>query len=921
MLGKDYNTFEDDSEDAEVVTKYKKGEYEYEEGQEDREIEEDLNILDLIDHKNIAELLSEDTLKQIAEDVIEGYDLDKVSRSTRENAMQRAMNMALHITKVKNTPWPNASNVIFPIISNAGISFAARAYPALVRDDKVVMGKVIGSDAGQPQPVIDPMTGMPPVDPQTGQPVIDPMTNQPPIQMVGAGEKHKRADRVAEYMNYQFSEEMDEWEEDTDRMLHALPVTGNMFRKVWWDYEEERIKSELIWPTHLIVNNNASGLKRASRISEEKEYYPYEIAEFIRCGLWLDFTFGQGGAEQKEADSERDKDTEKTDSQAQHFFIEQCLRLDLDNDGYPEPYIALVHKETSQVVRLVANYQKDGIKFNRKKEIKRIVPEVYYIKYGFIPSPDGSFYDIGFGELLLHSSEMINSLINQLIDAGTLSNTSHGFIGDGLKIKGGKVEVTKGTFTKVDSRGMSIKDNLVQIQHPEPSQTLFQLLGLLIESAKDLGSLKEVLSGEQMANQAGITTLTLIEQGLTAFKSIYKRIARSVKNEVKIVYRLNSLYLHDEAYRNVMDSQVEISRKDFDDKGIDILPSSAPHMVSDMQRLARAQFLETYREDPYAKGLELRQRIFEMAGIDDADELLQDAPPPPEDPNIAFVKGQIEVEQFKAQIKQQEAMQKAQEQAANLQLKQQEFNLKTQIEAQKAQNQALQNQIKLQEQEAKVRLLSVEGSLAHELHQQELKIKTAKTEAEIIKLEAQTQELQGKINIDRQSAQSTQLDLFVKEQKVQQTIDAKLKEETDNNDIQEIKETLKVVIENKDVAIKEIIKPLLTAISNIEANTEMKANAHDSGMEQMMRQIADTNDAIESLKAMKEVPAQVVEKECSGTKRFIAKRNKDGSLEGQIITEDSDCDDKSTKRFIAKRNKDGSLEGEIITEEEDGISE
>jgi chaperonin GroES len=594
--------------------------------------------------------------------------------------MQEALDMALHITKEKNTPWQNASNVIFPIISEASISFAARAYPALVRDEKVVEVQVVGNDAGQA--ILD----------KQGNPLINPQTQQT-VWQVQPGLKKARAERVGEFMNYQFCEEMEEWEEDTDRMLHALPIVGNMYRKIWWDYEEERVKTDLVFPKYLIINNNATSFKRAPRLTEEKEYYPNEIIENIRCGLWLDFKFGDA-SEGKEKSSERVGDSsERSDNSSPHLFLEQCRRIDLDEDGYPEPYRVLVHKQTNTVVRILADYQEDGIKKNDNDEIKRIIPETYYIKYGFIPSPDGSPYDLGFGELLLHSSQMINSLINQLIDAGSLANTSHGFIGDGLKIKGGKVEVTKGTFTKVDSRGMSIKDNLVQIQHPEPSMVLFQLLGMLIESAKNLGSLKDVLSGEAMgANQPGITTLTLIEQGLTAFKSIYKRLGRSVRQEAQTVYRLDSIYLHEEEARNVLDSQIAVSRDDFNTKDLNVRPTCAPHMVSDMQRLSRASFLETYRQDPYVDGLELRKRIFDMAGVDKPEQLLKQPDPPPPDANLAYV----EVEKQKVE---------------NQKLKMQADNIKIQMD-----NQNKQKDLQIKELQAQIKVTEAQSKIVKDQH-------------------------------------------------------------------------------------------------------------------------------------------------------------------------------------------------------------
>lgn len=652
------------TEDESVDGGEKSGEYLYEEGLEDGEIESDLDIETLLTSTNIAELLEEDELQKIGESVIEGYETDKQSRSHREPVMDRAMKLALHITEEKNYPWKKASNVIYPLISNASISFAARAYPAIVRNDEVVDYNVIGWDGGKQVPVTGPQ----------GQIQIDPNTHQPTMQTVGQGLKKQRGERVKAYMNFQFMEEMEEWEEDTDRLLHALPVTGTMFRKIYWCPEEQRNKSDIIYPKYLVVNDKATTLERAPRISEELEYYPHEIEEFIRGGTWLDFNFATDSG-QKEAESEREEDTHADDDQAAHIFIEQVCRLDLDKDGYAEPYIVRVHKGLKKVVSIIADYKADCIKFNTKAEIRRIVPETYYIKYDFIPSPDGSFYSIGFGELLLHTNETLNSLINQLIDAGTLANTSSGFIGRGMRMKGGNVEVKKGEYVQVDTRGSAIKDNFVQITHPEPSPTLLALFNVLVESGKDLGSLKDVLTGEQMANTPATTTLAMIEQGLTAFKAVYKRISRSIKKEIKALYRLNYLYLNEEPALNQFGGPVPISSQDFSNSDVGIVPASAPHMVSDMQRLARAAFMETYKDDPYVNGLELRTRIFEIAGVDNLDTLLKQPDPSPPDPNMEMVKvqqqlgmAQMQIEQDKNKIKAMEVQLGHQKDVAKIQV-------------------------------------------------------------------------------------------------------------------------------------------------------------------------------------------------------------------------------------------------------------
>ncbi len=703
MLDKFYSQEPEDSDGGIEVTKGQ--EYEYEKSLRDDDVSEDIDINELINSPNIAEILDEDALTKLALDVIQTYEMDKNSRSHREKSMDEAMNMALQIQQEKTFPWPGASSVTYPLITESAITFAARAYPAIVRSEKIARGKVIGSDKGMPQPVIDPMTG---------QAAIDPNTGQPAIQMVGAGEKKKRATRVADYMNYQLMEEIEGWEEDTDKLLTALPITGNMFRKIYHNAELERPECCLVYPRHLIVNYKAKNLQRAPRITEEVELYPHEIIERIRSGTYVDFEFDAANTQDSDL-SDRDRSAElQSDWNNPHLFLQQYRKIDLDGDGYPEPYIVTVHKDKAKVVRIKANYHEDGIKKNKKGEIAKIKCEEYYIKYGFIPSPDGAFYDLGWGELLLSLNKTINATLNRLMDAGILANTSQGFLGRGVKVKGGESRFKPGEFKTVDTRGIPLKDSFVQIQHPEPSMVMFQLLGLLIESAKSLGSLKDVMAGEQVANQSGITALTLLEQGLTGFKSIYKRVYRSIKQELKLLYRVNSLYMDEEHYFTVMDEEQAVAKKDFDGKTVDVAPAADPTIVTDMQRMAKAQFLNDYREDPYFDGVKLREKIFDYMG-EDSEGLIVRPPPPPEDPNVAFVK----VEQMK--VENQRLKHRSDEAIAVMQ------------------NESKQKDLKIKELMAQVKIAEAQGKLVKANHEMGIaELEKQKLAAEIDNIDSST---------------------------------------------------------------------------------------------------------------------------------------------------------------------------------------
>jgi chaperonin GroES len=555
----------------------------YDETEDETEQHPLMRLVDLIEMPNIATELDDSKLSEIGMKVVREYDIDKNSRAEWETKMGKAMDLAMQVAEAKTFPWPNAANVKYPLLTTASIQFAARAYPAIVQGRDVVKGKVTGRDE--------------------------------------TGEKQDRADRVGQHMSYQLLDEMTGWEEDTDKLLHILPIVGCCFRKTYFDPGLGVNCSEMVSAKHLVVNYAAKSLERAPRITQVFELYPHEITERMRSGVFLDVELGiaQGN---------------DGDEDGAHEFLEQHRRLDLDEDGYGEPYCVTVHKDTGKVVRIYARYDATGVHVdNKTHKVARIEQVDYYTKYSFIPSPDGGFYDVGFGSLLWDINETINSTMNRLLDAGTLANTGGGLIGKGMKIKGGPLRFTPGEWKQVDNGGTSIAENMYTLPVPQPSPVLFELLGFLTDAGREVASVKDVLTGDAMsANMPATTTMAMVEQGLTQFSAIYKRIHRSLASELKKLYRLNRLYLPPETYFRVLDDEKAVAQTDYEDESVDIAPVSDPTVITDQQRLAKAQYLMQFMGDPLVNQYELRRRVLEAAKIEGIETLLPEPQPQPPDP-------------------------------------------------------------------------------------------------------------------------------------------------------------------------------------------------------------------------------------------------------------------------------------------------
>ena len=550
-----------------------------------------------ISNKNIASDLDEDLRNKIAEKVVRGYEIDLASRAEWEKKAEEGLKIARQVTETKNYPFKNAANVKYPLIAISAINFAARVYPQIIQGSDIIKAQIVGK--------------------------VTP-------------EKEARAKRVSQHMSFQHLEQMTEWESDTDQLLTSLPCVGMHFRKSFYDPLLKRNRSLGIQALDFVVNQSIKDLDSARRATEKIYLYKNDVIERERDGMYLEKV-----SEVMDTNDDENKS---------ELFLEQHTWLDLDEDGYDEPYIVTVHKEQRKLARITARYDEEGIELNDKGKIKRIIPVQYYTDYGFLPDPGSGFYKLGFSHLLGPINESISTVINQLLDAGHRANTNNGFIAQGIRIKGGKLTFEPNEWKVVDCPGAVLKDGIVHLPTNEPSTVLFQLLGLLIETGKTLSSVSETMTGEMPGqNTPATTVLAMIEQGMKVFSSIYKRVYRSLKSEYKKIYRLNRLYMDEVEYIRVLDDTQAVFQKDYDLDDLDIVPTADPTISSEAQRLARARaVLDSSQFNPCPSGrIEGYRYYLEAIGVPNMDKLLpanevQSAlQSPPPDPKMVQVQAQV----------------------------------------------------------------------------------------------------------------------------------------------------------------------------------------------------------------------------------------------------------------------------------------
>lgn len=510
---------------------------------------------------NVAELVDEDTLMKIGKDVVEGHNSDLESMADWLNVIEEGFKLIKTETQPKSEPWDNAANFKSPVIIDAALKFGDRASSELLRGDEILKTKVVGKDP--------------------------------------EGEKKKRGERVSTYMNWQLLTDMSEWTKEQNKLLYDLPYTGCIFKKPHFSSVKQRNVSKIITHQFFSVNNNASSLEAAQRFTHIMPFSKNEAIERQRGGIWLDDPlplFDSDGEDESQAEGD-DIST----------YLEQQTYIDLDGDGYKEPYAVLVHESTSRVLRIIPRFDESGVLLKKgdksmllseakeigvslsDAEVIKITPAKKFkiIKYGFLHNPAGGLLDVGYFHLLSGVNGAINMATNQLLNAGSLANMQTGFLAKGFREKLGVQKVKPGEYTQTNISAKDLHEGIRDQIFKEPSPTLFQLNQFMLATAEKTSASAD-LSGALGANAPATTTLALVQEQQQSSGAIIMRIYRAETEEFKALYALNSEHFDEEEYKRITDDE-DASIDDFDVVDMNIIPTANPEVSSKIQRLQLAQ--------------------------------------------------------------------------------------------------------------------------------------------------------------------------------------------------------------------------------------------------------------------------------------------------------------------------------------------
>jgi len=550
---------------------------------------------------NLADILPEDVLQPIGNEQSGNYQDYKASRKEWERTYRDGLDLLGFKYEDRSEPFQGASGATHPVLAEAVTQFQAQAYKELLPGDGPVRTEVVGI--------------------------------QTPANDL-------QAQRVKDYMNYLVMDKMEEYEPEFDSMLFHLPLAGSTFKKVYYDQAVGRAVSKFVPADELVVPYTATSLDDAEAIIHVIKMPENELRKQQVSGFYRDVELGPPGAvdtnnelKKKERELEGTKATGKP--QPIYTLLECHVNLDLegfeevDAEGQPTgiklPYIVTIDESTKTVLSIRRNYAPDDPK---KDKIQ------YFVHFKFLPGL--GFYGFGLIHMIGGLSRTATSALRQLLDAGTLSNLPAGFKQRGVRVQDEAAPIQPGEFKDVDAPGGSLRDAFFPLPYKEPSPTLLQLLGIVVQAGQRFASIAEMQVGDGNQQAAVGTTIALLERGSRVMSAIHKRLYAAMKKEFRLLANIVSKYLPPEYPYDVVGGARTIKQMDFDDR-VDIIPVADPNIFSMSQRITLAQTeLQLATANPGMHNMyNIYRNMYEAIGVKNIDAILPPpAPNAPKDPAL-----------------------------------------------------------------------------------------------------------------------------------------------------------------------------------------------------------------------------------------------------------------------------------------------
>ena len=538
---------------------------------------------------NLAEFLGEDYLGEISSDLRASYEDDMESRSEWEETYTKGLDQLGVKYQERSVPFEGASGVTHPLIAESVTQFQAQAYKELLPSGGPVKTQVLGLQDAQ---------------------------------------REEQAARVKDFMNYQIMEVMEEFDPDMDQLLFYLPLSGSTFKKVYFDQAKQRAVSKFIPAQDLVVPYAASDLATASRVTHVLRMDANEVRKMQIAGFYREVELSKYEEDNNEVRQKIDElqGTSKTYTDEVYTVLEMHVDLDLEGfedmgpDGEPTgialPYIVTIDEGSGEVLAIRRNFE-EGTEVAKKQQ--------YFVHYKFMPGL--GFYGFGLIHMIGGLGRAATSILRQLIDAGTLANLPAGFKARGVRVRNDDEPLQPGEWRDIDAPGGNIRDAIIPLPYKEPSATLGQLLGTLVENGRRFVSLADQQTSNMNQEAPVGTTVALLERGMKVMSAIHKRLHYSQKNEFRVLARIFRDNLPQEYPYDVAGGDRTVMAADFDGR-VDVIPVSDPNIFSMAQRVTLAQTqLQLAQSNPQVHNLHAAfRRMYQALEVQNIDEIL---PPPP----------------------------------------------------------------------------------------------------------------------------------------------------------------------------------------------------------------------------------------------------------------------------------------------------
>ena len=553
---------------------------------------------------NLAEIIDESVLGEISSELRELYEEDVESREEWKEAYTKGLDLLGIRYQERSQPFEGASGVTHPLIAESVVQFQAQSYKELLPAGGPVRTQVMG---------------------------------------LKSPEKEAQAARVKNFMNYQITEVMEEFDPDTDQMLFYLPLSGSTFKKVYFDPTRNRAVSAFVPAEDLVVPYSATDLATSPRVTHVLRMEANNLRKMQVAGIYRD-------VDVEADDNEEDVVKNKVDeiegvsrgySDDVHSILEMHADLDIEGfedvgqDGEPTgiklPYIVTLDHGSGEILSITRNYEAQDPNKQKRQ---------YFVHYKFLPGL--GFYGFGLIHMIGGLGRAATSILRQLIDAGTLANLPSGFKARGIRVRNEDEPIAPGEFRDIDAPGGDIRNSIIPLPYKEPSGTLAQLLASLIEGGRRFVSIADQQLGEGQSGDMPVgTTVALLERGMKVMSAIHKRLHYSQKTEFRLLAKVLAESLPAVYPYEVAGAPSEIKAQDFDGR-VDVIPVSDPNIFSMSQRVTLAQTqLQLAQSNPQIHNLyEAYKRMYQALEVQNIDEILPaKKEPQPTSPSIENAKG------------------------------------------------------------------------------------------------------------------------------------------------------------------------------------------------------------------------------------------------------------------------------------------